>query len=161
RALANRRPVKVDDVLARFALRADGMANWLPDDDSSPDAVRVQWCHGAPGVVAALGHVMDEDLALAGGELTWRAGPLAKSSGLCTVAAGNAYAFLVLHGRTGDDLWRDRARAFAMHAIAKVEAEREAVGQGRYSLFTGDIGVALFLRHLLDGDDRFPTMGPF
>jgi hypothetical protein len=161
RALANRSPVEVDDVLARFALREDGLANWPTDDDFEVDGIRVQWCHGAPGIVAALGHVMDEDLALAGGELTWRAGPLTKSYGLCHGTAGNAYAFLVLHRRTGDDRWRDRARAFAMHAIAKADAERAAVGQGRYSLFTGDIGVALLLRHLLDGDDRFPTLGPF
>ena len=51
--------------------------------------------------------------------------------------------------------------AFAMHAIGQVERERAALGRGRYSLFTGDVGVALFLRHLLDGDDRFPTLGPF
>jgi hypothetical protein len=48
-----------------------------------------------------------------------------------------------------------------MHVIDRVERERAAVGHGRYGLFTGDIGVALFLRHLLDGEDRFPTMGPF
>lgn len=48
-----------------------------------------------------------------------------------------------------------------MHAIGQVERERAAVGRGRYSLFTGDIGVALFLRHLIDGEERFPTMGPF
>jgi hypothetical protein len=161
RTLTNRRPIDVDDVLARFALRDDGLANWPPVEDARPDEIRVQWCHRAPGIVAALGHVMDEELALAGGELTWRAGPLAKSYGLCHGTTGNAYAFLVLHQRTGDEVWRERARAFAMHAIRKVEAERAAAGQGRYSLFTGDIGVALFLRHLLDGTDRFPTMGPF
>jgi hypothetical protein len=104
---------------------------------------------------------MDEELALAGGELTWRAGPIARGSNLCHGTAGNAYAFLVLHSRTGNELWLDRARAFAMHAIGQVERERMALGRGRYSLFTGDIGVALFLRHLLDGEDRFPTLGPF
>jgi len=161
RALTNRRRVHLGDVLARFALREDGLANWPPGEGARPDEIRVQWCHGAAGIVATLGHVMDEELALAGGELTWRAGPLAKGYGLCHGTAGNAYAFLVLHRRTGDELWLDRARAFAMHAIRQVEQEREKLGRGRYSLFTGDIGVALFLRHLLDGDDRFPTMGPF
>ena len=108
----------------------------------------------------ALGDLIDLELALAGGELTWRAGPLAKGSSLCHGTAGNAYAFLVLHRRTGDELWLDRARAFAMHAIGQVERSAR-VGRGRYSLFTGDIGVALFLRHLVDGEARFPTMGPF
>jgi lanthionine synthetase-like protein len=161
RALANRRPVEVDEVLARHVLRDGPLANWPPREGSRPDEIRVQWCHGAPGIVAALGHVMDEESALAGGELTWQAGPLVKGSNLCHGTAGNAYAFLVLHRRTGDDLWLDRARAFAMHAIGQVEREKAALGRGRYSLFTGDVGVALFFRHLLDDDDRFPTLGPF
>ena len=161
RALANRRPVEVDAVLTRHALREGPLANWLPLPGDDPDNVRVQWCHGAPGIVSALGGVMDEELARAGGELTWQAGPLAKGSNLCHGTAGNAYAFLVLHRRTGDELWLDRARAFAMHAIGQVERERASLGRGRYSLFTGDVGVALFLRHLVDGDNRFPTLGPF
>jgi hypothetical protein len=160
RALANRRPVEVDAVLARHALRDGPLANWPPAEGSRPDEIRVQWCHGAPGIVAALGHVMDEDLALAGGELTWQAGPLAKGSNLCHGTAGNAYAFLVLHRRAGDALWLDRARAFAMHAIGQVERERASLSRGRYSLFTGDIGVALFLRQLLGGRRPFPHPGP-
>ncbi len=161
RALANRRPVEVDAVLTRHALRDGPLANWPPVKGAPPEQIRVQWCHGAPGIVAALGGVMDEELARAGGELTWRAGPLAKGSNLCHGTAGNAYAFLVLYRRTGDELWLDRARAFAMHAIGQVERERASLGRGRYSLFTGDVGVALFLRHLVAGDDRFPTLGPF
>lgn len=110
-------------------------------------------------MVATLSDLLDLELALAGGELTWRAGLLAKGPNLCHGTAGNAYPLLVLHRRTGDELWLERARAFAMYAIDQVE--REHAGLGRYSLFTGDVGVALFLRHLLDGEDRFPTMGPF
>ena len=159
-AFANRQPVELAD-LEPYVLRENGLANWLPDVGSRPDEVRVQWCHGAPGIVATLGDVLDLEDAVAGGELTWRAGPIARGPGLCHGTAGNAYAFLVLHRRTGDELWLDRARAFALHAIGQVERERAAVGRGRYSLFTGDIGVALFLRHLLDGETRFPTMGPF
>ena len=149
RAFANRRPVHLVD-LEPYTLRDGGLANWLPGEGARPDEVRVQWCHGAPGIVA-----------VAGGELTWCAGPLAKGPGLCHGTAGNVYAFLVLHRRTGDELWLNRARAFALHAIGQVERERAEVGRGRYSLFTGDVGVALFLRHLLDGEDGFPTMGPF
>jgi hypothetical protein len=160
RAFANRGPVLLAD-LSPYLLRGDGLANWLPTETAEPREIRVQWCHGAPGMVASLGDLLDLELALAGGELTWRAGPLAKGPGLCHGTAGNAYAFLVLHRRTGDELWLDRARAFAMHAIDQVERERTAVGRGRYSLLAGDIGVALFLRHLLDGEHRFPTLGPF
>jgi hypothetical protein len=161
RALANRGAVPPLADLSSYTLRDGGLANWVPGEGARPDEIRVQWCHGAPGVVASLGDLLDEELAVAGGELTWRAGPLAKGPGLCHGTAGNGYAFLVLHRRTGDELWRDRARAFAMHAVGQVERERAAVGRGHYSLFTGDLGVALFLRHVLDGDDRFPTLGPF
>jgi hypothetical protein len=161
RVLANRGEAPAFADLEPYLLREDGLANWMPTTEITPEQIRVQWCHGAPGMVTTLGDLLEEELALAGGELTWRAGPLAKGPGLCHGTAGNAYAFLVLHRRTGDELWLERARAFAMHAIGQVEREREAVGRGRYSLFTGDIGVALFLRHLLDGEDRFPTMGPF
>jgi hypothetical protein len=160
RAFANRGSVEVVD-LQPYLLRDDGLANWLPGEGVKPDEIRVQWCHGAPGMVTTLGDLLDLELARAGGELTWQAGPLAKGPGLCHGTAGNAYAFLVLHRRTGDELWLERARAFGMHAIDQVERERAAVGRGRYSLFAGDLGVALFLRHLLDGEDRFPTMGPF
>ena len=161
RAFANRGRAPEPAELEPYVLREDGLANWQPAEGALPDQIRVQWCHGAPGMVATLGDLLDLELAVAGGELTWRAGPLAKGPGLCHGTAGNAYAFLVLHRRTGDQLWLDRARSFAMHAIGQVERERAALGRGRYSLFTGDVGVALFLRHLSDGDDRFPTMGPF
>jgi len=161
RALTNRgAQVPLAD-LSPYVLRDDGLANWLPDEGAAPEKIRVQWCHGAPGMVATLGDLLELELGVAGGELAWRAGPLAKGPGLCHGTAGNAYAFLVLHRRTGDGLWLDRARAFGMHAIGQVERERVTLGRGRYSLFTGDIGVALFLRHLLEGEDRFPTMGPF
>jgi Lanthionine synthetase C-like protein len=161
RAFANRGRAPEPADLEPYVLREEGLANWMPRAGARPDEIRVQWCHGAPGVVATLGDLLDVELAVAGGELVWRAGPLAKGPGLCHGTAGNAYAFLVLHRRTGDELWLERARAFGMHAIDQVENERAKLGRGRYSLFTGDLGVALFLRHLLDGDDRFPTMGPF
>ncbi|HEY3551754.1 MAG TPA: LanC-like protein [Gaiellaceae bacterium] len=161
RALANRGAAPPPADLSPYVLREDGLANWLPVEGIGLEQIRVQWCHGAPGMVATLGDLLDLELAVAGGELTWRAGPLARGPGLCHGTAGNAYAFLVLHRRTGDEVWLDRARVFGMHAIGQVERERADVGRGRYGLFTGDVGVALFLRHLLDGDHRFPTMGPF
>lgn len=38
------------------------------------------------------------------------------------------------------------------------QVERERDRGGRYTLWTGDIGVALYLRACLDGDPTFPTM---
>jgi hypothetical protein len=143
--------------LSHEALRADGLANWPPSaGEPNPDKIRVQWCHGAPGVIAStatLAPASDELTTLleAGGALTWQAGPLRKGPGLCHGTAGNGYAFLKLWQRTGDDRWLDRARAFAMHAIGQLDG-------GRFSLWTGDIGAALYLRSCLDGDARLPTI---
>jgi hypothetical protein len=100
-------------------------------------------------------------LLIAGGELTWRAGPLAKGPGLCHGTAGNGYALLKLFERTGNELWLDRARAFAMHAAAQVERARSAYGRGRYTLWTGDLGTALYLRSCIEADAAMPTIDNF
>ena len=125
-----------------------------------PDqTIRVQWCHGAPGIVTAFAAAQPKDAELtrilvAGGELVWRAGPLSKGHGLCHGTAGNGFALLALFHRTRDELWLERARAFAMHAAAQVEA-----ADGRYALWTGDIGAALLLERCIDGAGRgFPTL---
>jgi hypothetical protein len=93
---------------------------------------------------------------LAAGRLVWEAGPIRDAPGLCHGTAGNAYALLGLWRRTGDDLWLERARAFAMHAAAQSEARAGSVGRGWHSLYTGDEGVALCLAACLDGDARMP-----
>ena len=59
---------------------------------------------------------------------------------------------------TGDPVWLERARRFAMHAIEQVDRERAASGRGRYALFTGDVGVALYLRACLDAAPEFPIL---
>jgi lantibiotic modifying enzyme len=145
-------------VLERTALRDDGLVNWPPGTTSRPDELRVQWCHGAPGIVATVGDLLPVELVTAAAELTWRAGPLAKGAGLCHGTAGNGYAFLKLFALTGDELWLDRARRFAMHAIEQVEWARAEHGRGRYTLWTGDVGTALYLRSCLDADARVPTI---
>jgi len=101
------------------------------------------------------------ELAIGGGELIWRAGPLRKGPGLCHGTAGNGFALLRLHDLTGDSRWLERARRFAMHAIEQVHEDREEFGRGRYTLWTGDIGVALYLRACLDADPDFPTIDTF
>jgi hypothetical protein len=140
----------------RYTVVEHGLANWPPDPKGWRKGIRTQWCHGAPGMITSLGEVLDEDLALAGGELTWRAGPLVKGPSLCHGTAGNGYAFLALFERTGDELWLERARAFATHAIAQVERARAEYGRGRYSLWTGDLGTAHYLADCVDGTGRLP-----
>lgn len=103
---------------------------------------------------------MDEMLIKAG-NLVWNAGPLTKGPGLCHGTAGNGYAFLKLHRRTGDPIWLDRARAFAMHAILQQAKMRKEYGGGRYTLWTGDAGVAVYLWHCLNGLDGMPGLDTF
>ena len=155
---------RVTRLLTRTAGRQDDLVNWPPMDgpmDAFESTIRVQWCHGAPGLVATLGDLMPLELALGGGELTWRAGPLRKGPGLCHGTAGNGFALLRLYDLTGDRHWLERARRFAMHAMEQVEATRAEYGRGRYSLFTGDVGVALYLRACLDETCAFPTVDTF
>jgi Lanthionine synthetase C-like protein len=155
------------ETTARYAVEEDGLANWPPRSSleslrgNRDGLIRVQWCHGAPGVVASLARLAPDNdehgrLLLAGGELTWRAGPLSKGSNLCHGTAGNGYAFLALFERTRDELWLERARAFAMHSIAQVARARAEYGRGRYTLWTGDPGTALFLADCLAGGGTVP-----
>ena len=158
---------RVAETTARYAIEEDGLANWLPRSSmenlrSNRDrSIRMQWCHGAPGVVASLARFAPGDdehgrLLRAGGELTWRAGPLSKGANLCHGTAGNGYAFLALFERTGDELWLERARAFAMHSIVQVAQARTEFGRGRYTLWTGDPGTALYLADCLAGGGTVP-----
>jgi Lanthionine synthetase C-like protein len=151
-------------VLARHAFRDDGLANW--PGTPRPQLARprdgricVQFCTGAPGVLAGSWEYLDEELVLAGAGLVWRAGahPDEKGHGLCHGTAGNGFALLEAFARTGDERWLERARRFAVHALA--QAERIAVASGRrYSLFTGDVGTALFAAACLDVDVRYPII---
>jgi hypothetical protein len=152
----------VSETLQPFAVEEDGLVNWPPlpglrlGEGSRDGQIRMQWCHGAPGIVATLAHLLDEELAVAGGELTWCAGPLRKGANLCHGTAGNGYAFLALLERTGDERWLTRARTFAMHAASQVEHNRSDYGRGRYTLWTGDLGTALYLADCADGGGKLP-----
>ena len=148
------------------AVREDGLANWPPSVTEGlvhrTGTIRTQWCHGAPGVVTSLAALPADTeldgLLLEGGELTWAAGPLRKGAGLCHGTAGNGFALLKLFARTGDELWLERARRFAIHAAAQVEADRSRYGRGRHTLWTGDLGTALYLRQCLDGGSALPAI---
>jgi lantibiotic modifying enzyme len=161
-------PRDTAEVLAREAIVEDGLATW-PADAGGPLApasgsgIRLQWCHGAPGMVATAAPYLDEELLLAGAELTWRAGAHReeKGAGLCHGTSGNGYALLKTFERTGDERWLERARRFAVHALGQVERARAEQGHGRYSLFTGDVGVALFAAACLDADARFPILDDY
>ena len=58
----------VSETLEASAVEEDGLVNWPPIvgrrlDENGDGLIRTQWCHGAPGIVATLGHLLDEELA--------------------------------------------------------------------------------------------------
>ncbi|MEO8279398.1 MAG: LanC-like protein, partial [Ideonella sp.] len=145
----------------------DGSVNWPPGTYvPRPDGPRMlmQWCHGAPGFVTALSDFPaneSEDLETmlrGAGQAIWQAGPLAKGAGLCHGTAGNGLAFLTLYERTRDELWLQRARCFAVHAIAQHDRSRKQYGQGRHTLWTGDAGLAVYLLQCIKGRAGLPTL---
>lgn len=155
------------ETLRATAVFEDDGVNW-PPGVGAPRPGRsqtlVQWCHGAPGMVTGLADFppqispeMDAMLIKAG-TTVWKAGPLAKGYGLCHGTAGNGYALLKLHRRTGDPVWLERARSFAMHAIMQRERMRQQYGRGRYTLWTGDPGLAVYLWHCVTGADGMPGL---
>ena len=133
--------------LSRAAKREAGLANW-------GSGGKLQWCASGPGIVSAARAYLDEELLLAGAELVWRAGPPGdeKGHGICHGTSGNGFALLAAFERTQDELWLDRARRFAIHAL-----EQAARMPARYSLFTGGVGTALFVAACLEGDARYPV----
>jgi Lanthionine synthetase C-like protein len=153
------------ETVQRTAERQGAHANWRPQLDAARDPKRLlQLCHGAPGFVTCLAElpVPDlDDLLLAAGEITWAAGPLTKGSNLCHGTGGNGYAFLKLFKRTGESRWLERARSFAMHSIVQAEDDARRHGQLRYSLWTGDLGLAVFLHDCLRAQAAFPTLDVF
>ena len=88
----------------------------------------------------------------------WDAGPPVKMPSLCHGAAGSGYSLLKLYARTGDDRWLDRARKFAMHAIDQSDRALEQHGQRKYSLWTGDLGLAIYLWDCVRATAKFPTL---
>jgi len=145
------------DTVQRTAMRDGPLANWPAFVGGS--RMLVQWCHGAPGLIAGVAGLADtrlDTLLDAAGELVWRAGALVKGANLCHGTAGDGFAFLKLYRRRGDAHWLARARAFAMHAIVQSDRDAARYGQRRYSLWTGDPGVALYVAACIDGGDRLP-----
>jgi Lanthionine synthetase C-like protein len=152
------------ELLARAAVVQDGRANWPQDDGQDLVAedgeIRLQWCYGGAGIVSSASSYLDEGLLLAGAQLIWEAGPPAMRKGpcICHGTAGNGYAFLKVFERTGDESWLQRARRFAVHALEQVARGRAMRGRGRYSLWTGDVGVAVFAADCLDARTAYPVV---
>lgn len=148
------------EIARRRAVIEDGLVNWPADADSRELAagdgeIKLQWCNGAPGMIVGLAADLDEDLLLGAAETIWQAGPLgdAKGAGICHGTSGSGFALLKVFERTADELWLERARRYALHALE--QAERLPP---RYSLFTGGMGVAVFAARCLEERADYPTL---
>ena len=150
---------EANDVLARYAVREDTRCNWAPAAGDNLEGrsgeIRLQWCHGGPGIVATAAPYLDEDLLVGGAELKWAAGAHRerKGAGICHGTAGNGYALLATFERTGDERWLERSRSFAVHALAQAEREPPV-----YSLWLGGLGAAIFASDCLDAVCRYPFL---
>ncbi len=156
----------VPKTLAMNAWRTDLGVSWGSTVGRERPPWLCQHCHGAPGMVTTFADAPFsspelETMLVDGGHFTWTAGPLAKGSNLCHGTGGNGYAFLKLYRRTQDQIWIERARAFAMTAIRQCRDARSELGRGRYSLWTGDVGLAVYLWDCLAAEPRFPTIDVF
>lgn len=152
--------------IIKTAVTDNNFTNW-PAIAGQLDNLQLHHCRGAPGIINALSelpvginHEFDNRL-LKAGELIWAAGPLKKGLGLCHGTAGNGFALLKLFERTQDESWLDRAKVFAMEAIEQYQNAKALFHQGRYSLWNGDMGLAIFLDECRRGTARFPTVDTF
>jgi Lanthionine synthetase C-like protein len=156
----------VPNTLAANAWRSDVGTTWGARSKRANPPRMCQHCHGAPGMVTTFADAPFatpefDAILLDAGRFSWAAGPLTKGSNLCHGTGGNGYAFLKLYRRTNDPIWLDRARQFAMTAIVQYRGAQLVVGRGRYSLWTGDVGLAIYLWDCITGEPRFPTIDVF
>ena len=156
----------VPKTLAANAWRFDVGPNCGAKSKGEKQPTLCQHCHGAPGMATTFADAPFatpelDALLLDAGRFTWAAGPLTKGSNLCHGTGGNGYAFLKLYRRTSDPIWLDRARQFAMTAIVQYRGAQAVAGRGRYSLWTGDVGLAIYLWDCITGEPRFPTIDVF
>ena len=144
-----------NEVARRHAVEQDGLANWPPaagDALVSPrdGSIRTQWCHGASGMVTSLGDLLDEDLALAAGELVGCGAacegreplPRDRRQRLRVPDALRAYGRRAV-ARARPCLRDARDRAGRAHAFAH--------GRYNYSLWSGDLDRALSRRRTRGG----------
>ena len=170
-SLADEMLRRIHETVRATASIEGSYANWPnnvgPTTRLTPLTMVVQHCNGAPGVINCLAEFPNDarwpidDLLLRAGELVWAAGPPIKLPSLCHGAAGSGYAFLKLYARTGEDRWLERARKFAMHSIGQSDRALEEYRQRKYSLWTGDLGLAICLWDCVRGTPKFPTIDIF
>jgi serine/threonine-protein kinase len=118
------------------------------------------WCNGSGGFMPfwlEAATLLNEDrylqLAIDVGENGWD--ETASSYNLCCGVTGQAYGFLALYNKLGEQVWLDRARQLGIVARDAVSASAAA----GWSLHKGALGVAVLLADL--GQPRFAAMPLF
>ena len=115
---------------AVLARRLSSRTAWRTGPSSSgrscrppPERSGCSGARGAPGIVVAAPTTSTRSFCSRCGGSSWKAGPptTGEGAGICHGTAGNGYALLAAFGRTGDEQWLERARAFAAHALGQVE----------------------------------------
>ena len=147
-------------------MRTGGCARALRAIPAKRD-LRVQHCTGAPGIVNTMAMLPAEPetdaLLQAAGELTWAAGPdwpscPASATALRAAATLSSSSTCAPARRSGSS----ERGCFAMHAI---EQSRRAAGsqhgQRKFSLWTGDLGLACYLWDCIRVSAGFPTLDFF
>jgi len=154
---------KIVHTLKTLSVQEGNYVNWYAHTPQSK--FLLQFCHGAPGIILTTHRLWNVDgfseTLLAAAECTWHAGPLSHETGTCHGTAGNGHAFLRMHQLTADAKWLDRARLFAMHAIAQSDRRAKEVGRRRFSGLSGDLGLALYLHACIAIDPDFPYLEKF
>jgi serine/threonine protein kinase len=147
--------------LAELAHHAGRRASWNPRVGAAHDAdnpFNVSWCNGTAGQVhlwlAAYSILKDEQyllLAEQSGRHTAETGNGLAS--LCCGLTGQAYALLALYRQTGEGWWLQRAQqlvdraATTYHHLPR-ELETDAHAERLYSLYKGEIGLAVLAADL-------------
>ena len=156
----------VERTLRATAIHHGKFVNWPQSQGKhrpGRTALLVQHCNGAPGIVNALAYFADRSPTTCSSLRVNSHGVLARWPKVAAVPRdrGNGFAFLKLFRRTKDETWLERARRFAMYACRQSNAARQQHHRSRYSLWTGDLGLAIYLWHCINLDDRFPTQDFF
>ena len=141
--------------------REDGLANWPTrgaDCSQADGEIRLQWCAGAPGIVASAASYLDEELLLAGAELTWHAGPPGMEKGPASATGRPGTATRSSRPSSAPGRALARPRPPVRRARARAGRARRRRGHGRYSLWTGDVGAALYAADCLEARTAYPVL---
>ena len=128
-----------------------------PELASAAGEIRLQWCAGAPGIVVAAADYLDEELLLAGAELVWQR--RAADSARRAPASATAPPVTATRCSPLSNAPATRSGSTGRGASPPTHSARSSGATGRYSLWTGDVGVAIFAADCLEARTRYPLLG--